>query len=125
MVIWQWLLFFCDISQTMKMKWMKAKIKGKKWTIDRLKSAVILKTRPKHVFLVRKVPKPRGAIFCPPPFLPTFLREKKLFYARCADLAGGVSLTTGQVSSYTDAATWTSYLWLKNWWITQTANLAK
>ena len=62
-------------------KRLKAKLKGKKSTIGSLKSAVILKTRPKHNFLVIKVPKPRSVIFCPPPFLPTFLREKKLFYA--------------------------------------------
>jgi len=63
---------------------LESKIKGKKSTTQTLNSAVILKTRPKHVFLVIKVPKPRSVIFCPPPFLPTFLREKKLFYARCA-----------------------------------------
>ena len=62
------------------MKWMKAKIKGKKSTIDRLKQvSPLLKNRPKHVFLVPKVPKERCVIFCPPPFLPTFLRDKKWF----------------------------------------------
>ena len=79
--------YFSSVIYLKEWKWaksMKAKIKGgKKWTIDRLKSAVILKTPPKHVFLVPKVPQKRGVIFCPPPFLGLFLREKKWFSARC------------------------------------------
>jgi hypothetical protein len=60
-------------------KWLKAKIKGKKSTTDSLKSAVILKTRPKQYFLAIKVPKSRGVIFCPPPFSGLFLRGEKWF----------------------------------------------
>ena len=43
-----------------------------------------LKNSTKTCFLAIKVPKPRGVIFCPPAFLPTFLREKKWFIARCS-----------------------------------------
>ena len=59
-----------------------------KLTSGRLKSAIILKTRPKQVFLAIKVPKIRCVIFCPPPFYPTFLREIMWVLARCAGVIG-------------------------------------
>ena len=61
----------------------ESQIKGGKSTTDSLKSAVILKSGPKHVFLTIKVPKSRGVIFCQPPFSGLFLREIKWVLARC------------------------------------------
>jgi hypothetical protein len=78
------LLQHFEMTTIEKSIWLKAKLKGKKSTTDSLKSAVILKTRPKQYFLAQKVPKPRGVIFCQPPFSGLFLREKKLFLTRYA-----------------------------------------
>jgi hypothetical protein len=61
----------------------ESEIKGEKSTIGSLKSAVIL-------------PKPRGVIFCQPPFSGLFLREKKWFSARCGTLKVLVSQKKSQ-----------------------------
>jgi hypothetical protein len=59
------------------------KNKGKKVDDEQAQVSCHLKNSTKTVFLVPKVPKKRGVIFCQPPFSGLFLREKKLFLARC------------------------------------------
>ena len=57
--------------------------------------------KPKHAFLVPKVPKKRGVIFCPPPFFWLFLRGEKWVSARCATLVSTLrNPTTSYFSSY-------------------------
>ena len=58
----------------------KLENKGKMSPSDSLKSARILKSRPKMNFSDPKVPKPRGVIFCPYVFFGLFLRGEKSFW---------------------------------------------
>jgi len=62
----------------------KLENKGKMSPSDSLKSARILKSRPKMNFADPKVPKPRGVIFCPYVFLGLFLRGEKSFWPQRA-----------------------------------------
>jgi len=57
--------------------------KGKKVDDEQAQVSCHLKNSAKTVFFVPKVPQKRGVIFCQPPFSGLFLREKKLFLARC------------------------------------------